>query len=333
MVDTLQYRKWWLLLAPCYPMKRRLLPYFMFMLLALFSNAAGATVLTSIRPLAFIAAAIAEGITPVDVLLSPTVSPHDYNLRPSDLRRLRAAELIVWVGPELESFLSKPLQALTVPQLLLSQLAAIRPLLRVDKAITETDHTESPRGSPTATAPVVPCCTHHAGYDVHIWLSPVVARQIARQIQTSLLEGYPQHRSRLEANLIHFEQQLIQVEQAIRSQLAPLRQRGYFVFHDAYRYFESYFGLQQRGYFTINPLLAPGAQRLQQIRHQLQQPGVICLFTEPQFKPRIIESIARGTRARLGILDPLGSEIPVIQGSYLHFLTQLAQQFADGLQD
>lgn len=332
MVDILQYRKWWLLLAPCYPMKRRLLPYFMFMLLALLSSAAKATVLTSIRPLAFIAAAIAEGIMPVDVLLPPTASPHEYNLRPSDLRRLRAAELIVWVGPELESFLSKPLQALKVPQLLLIQGAAIRPLLRVDKGLRETEHTEHDQGLPTATEPVVPCCTHQA-YDLHIWLSPVVARQIARQIQTILLEGYPQHRSRLEANLIHFEQQLTQVEQAIRSQLAPLRQRGYFVFHDAYRYFESYFGLQQRGYFTINPMLAPGAQRLQQIRHQLQQPGVICLFTEPQFKPRIIESIARGTRARLGTLDPLGSEIPLTQGSYLHFLTQLAQQFADGLQD
>lgn len=331
MVDTLQYRKWWLLFAPCYPTKRLLLAHFV--LLALFSNATRATVLTSIRPLAFIAAAIADGVTPVEVLLPSTASPHDYNLRPSDLRRLHAAELIVWVGPELESFLSKPLQAMTVPQLLLSQVAAIRPLLRVDKGITETDHVESDGGDCVETKPAAPCCMHPASYDVHIWLSPQVARQIARQIQTTLLEAHPQYHSRLVTNLIQFEQQLNQVEQAIRSQLSPLGQRGYFVFHDAYRYFESYFGLQQRGYFTINPLLAPGAQRLQQIRRQLQQPGVICLFTEPQFKPRIIESIARGTRARVATLDPLGSELPVVRESYLHFLTQLAQQFADGLQD
>jgi zinc transport system substrate-binding protein len=331
IVDTLPYKRWlFFVLSP--PMKRLLGA--LFVLCGILSNVAGATVLTSIRPLAFIAAAIADGIMPVEVLLPPTASPHDYNLRPSDLRRLRAAKLVVWVGPELESFLSKPLQALTVPQLLLSQSAAIRPLLRVDDHITETDHIESNRGASMTQAPSAPCCTHHpAGYDPHIWLSPVMARQIARQIQMTLLEANPQHHSRLVANLNRFEQQLNQIEQAIHSQLAPLRHRGYFVFHDAYRYFESYFGLQQLGYFTINPLLAPGAQRLQQIRRQLQQPGVICLFTEPQFKPRIIESIASGTRARVGILDPLGSDIPVMRESYLRFLTQLAEQFAEGLQD
>jgi zinc transport system substrate-binding protein len=300
-----------------------------FTLLVLFSNAAMATVLTSIRPLAFIAAAIADGIVPVEVLLPSTASPHDYTLRPSDLRRLRTAELIVWVGPELESFLTQPLRSLTVPQLLLSQMAAIKPLLRVEGKLTKTDHGEHGQGGSSVTAP---CCASHAGYDLHIWLSPMVARQIAQQIQITLLKSYPHYRTRLVANLTQFEQQLNQVESEIRSQLAPLSQRGYFVFHDAYRYFESYFGLQQRGHFTINPVLAPGAQRLQQIRRQLQQPGVICLFTEPQFKPRIIESIAHGTQAKLGTLDPLGSEIPVAKESYFCFLTQLTQQFSDCLQ-
>lgn len=59
---------------------------------------AQAAVVTSVRPLGFIAAAVADGVMPVEVILPDGVSPHDYALRPSDTLRLKKADVLVWVG-------------------------------------------------------------------------------------------------------------------------------------------------------------------------------------------------------------------------------------------
>jgi len=77
-----------------------------------FTASVHATVLTSIRPLGFIASAIADGVTPTEVLLPDGASPHDYALRPSDLQRMRSADLVVWIGPEMEAFMTKPIAQL-----------------------------------------------------------------------------------------------------------------------------------------------------------------------------------------------------------------------------
>ena len=90
-------------------------------------GSARADVVTSIRPLGFIAAAIADGVMPTQVLLPDGASPHDYALKPSDIKRLRDADLVVWIGPEMESFLVKPTQQLEKSKnLSLSTLPTVR---------------------------------------------------------------------------------------------------------------------------------------------------------------------------------------------------------------
>ncbi|MEW9809792.1 MAG: zinc ABC transporter substrate-binding protein ZnuA [Candidatus Symbiodolus clandestinus] len=294
----------------------------------LFSQGAFASVVASIRPLAFITAAITEGVMPVEVLLPPLASPHHYHLRPSDLRRLHQAELVIWVGPELESFLSQPLRMVLAPQLMLSGVPTIRRLL---KNSYQTLTTPPDTSLITKQAEQASCCAQHTHYDPHIWLSPEIARQIARQLQSQLIQLRPKQRQRINANVKRLEQQLQQCEQEIRQQLAPLSKQNYWVFHQAYAYFETHFGLRQRGHFTVNPAIAPGAKRLQEIQKQLQQLGQVCLFTEPQFQPAIILRMMSGTSAKLGCLDPLGTQIAIGRDSYPHFLKQLSQQFADCL--
>lgn len=140
---------------------------------------------------------------------------------------------------------------------------------------------------------------------MHLWLSPEIARATAVAIHGKLVELMPQSRAKLDANLKDFEAQLASTEKQVGNELAPLRER-LFRFHDAYGYFEKQFGLTPLGHFTVNPEIQPGAQRLHEIRTQLVEQKATCVFAEPQFRPAVVESVARGTSVRMGTLDPWG---------------------------
>lgn len=155
-----------------------------------------------------------------------------------------------------------------------------------------------------------------------------MAKQTAIAIHAKLLELMPQKKDKLDANLLNFTDQLAQTEEKVVNMLAPVKGKGYFVFHDAYGYFEKRFGLSPLGYFTINPAIQPGAQRLHQIRTQLVEQKAVCVFAEPQFRPAVINAVAKGTEVRIGVLDPLGSNIALSKDSYAEFLLQLSDQYS-----
>ena len=288
-----------------------------------FSLSASAAVVASLKPVGFIAAAIADGVTDTEVLLPDGASEHDYALRPSDVKRLQGADLVVWIGPEMEAFMEKALT--NVPQqkqVALAELSSVKPLLMKGAHEDEHDHHDGEADEEHH---------HHGEYNMHIWLSPEIAKASAVAIHDKLVELMPQRRAKLDANLKDFEAQLAQTDKQVGSVLAPLKGKGYFVFHDAYGYYEKHFGLSSLGHFTVNPEIQPGAQRLHEIRTQLVQHKAECVFAEPQFRPAVVEAVARGTQVRMGTLDPLGTAIGVSKTSYAQFLTQLSNQYASCL--
>ncbi|MEX2989481.1 zinc ABC transporter substrate-binding protein ZnuA [Serratia fonticola] len=290
---------------------------------------ATAAVVTSIRPLGFIASAIADGVTPTEILLPDGASPHDFALRPSDIQRLRSADLVLWVGPDMEAFLTKSLTQLPAnKQLAISELPAVQPLLMKgdddhdhDHAAEAHSHSDGDDGHDH----------HHGDYNMHVWLSPEVAKVTAIAIHDRLLELMPQKKDKLDANLRQFEDQLAQTDKNLVKMLTPVQGKGYFVFHDAYGYFEKHFGLSPLGHFTVNPEIQPGAQRLHQIRTQLVEQKAVCVFAEPQFRPAVINAVAKGTNVRSGTLDPLGTGIELGKDSYGNFLTALSNQYVSCL--
>ncbi|PKH26955.1 zinc ABC transporter substrate-binding protein [Enterobacterales bacterium CwR94] len=295
------------------------------------STATQAAVVASVKPVGFIAAAIADGVTPVEILLPDGASEHDYALRPSDIKRIKSADLLVWVGPEMEAFLPKA--AAQIPankNLELADLNTIKPLL-VKGSEEEEEHHEHAHHAGSDNHDEAHDHHHHGEYNMHLWMSPEIARQSAVAIHAKLLELMPQSRDKLDANLQHFEASLASADKSIGAQLAPVKDKGYFVFHDAYSYFEKHYGLSPRGHFTVNPEIQPGAQRLHQIRTELVEQKAECVFAEPQFRPAVIEAVARGTQVRQGTLDPLGTNISVARDSYVQFLQQLSGQYASCL--
>lgn len=290
-------------------------------------SSASAAVVTSIRPLGFIASAIADGVTPTEVLLPDGASPHDFALRPSDIQRLRSADLVLWVGPDMEAFLTKALVPISADRkLAISELPAVKPLLMKgeddddhDHAGEAHNHADDDHGH------------HHGEYNMHVWLSPEVAKVTAIAIHDRLLELMPQNKDKLDANLRQFENLLTQTDKNVGNMLTPVQGKGYFVFHDAYGYFEKHYGLSPLGHFTVNPEIQPGAQRLHQIRTQLVEQKAVCVFAEPQFRPAVINAVAKGTKVRSGTLDPLGIGIALGKDSYGKFLTALSNQYVSCL--
>ena len=259
------------------------------------TQAADAAVVASLKPVGFIASAIADGVTETQVLLPDGASEHDYSLRPSDVKRLQNADLVVWVGPEMEAFMQKPVSKLPeAKQVTIAQLEDVKPLLMKSIHDDDDDHDHAEKSDEDH---------HHGDFNMHLWLSPEIARATA----------------------------VASTETQVGNELAPLKGKGYFVFHDAYGYFEKQFGLTPLGHFTVNPEIQPGAQRLHEIRTQLVEQKATCVFAEPQFRPAVVESVARGTSVRMGTLDPLGTNIKLGKTSYSEFLNQLANQYASCL--
>ncbi|MFM4785781.1 zinc ABC transporter substrate-binding protein ZnuA [Aeromonas veronii] len=286
-------------------------------------------VLTTIKPLGFIAAAITDGVSEPKVLLPTGASPHEFSLRPSDIRNINSAGLVVWVGPELEGFMAKPL-ANHLHALALTQVEGM-PLFNYatqdshdshdhddhDHAAHEHgDHDEGHEGH------------HHEGVDPHIWLGPTQAKVIAKAIASELGKLDPANQARYDANLAAFDTKVDAKDKVIAGQMKAVNEKGYFVFHEAYGYWERHYGMSSKGHFTVSPERRPGAKTLVDIRKALEEKQASCIYAEPQFSPAVIESVARNTGAKVLLLDEVGEQVPLGPDGYPQFMQQLADAFA-----
>ncbi|MFM4777496.1 zinc ABC transporter substrate-binding protein ZnuA [Aeromonas veronii] len=288
-------------------------------------------VLTTIKPLGFIAAAITDGVSEPKVLLPTGASPHDFSLRPSDIRSINSADLVVWVGPELEGFMAKPL-ANHPHALALTQVEGM-PLFNYaaqdshdshnhddhDHAAHEHgdhDHDEGHKGH------------HHEGVDPHIWLGPTQSKVIAKAIASELGKLDPANQARYDANLAAFDTKVDAKDKVIAGQMKAVNEKGYFVFHEAYGYWERHYGMSSKGHFTVSPERRPGAKTLVDIRKALEEKQASCIYAEPQFSPAVIESVARNTGAKVLLLDEVGEQVPLGPDGYPQFMQQLADAFA-----
>ena len=280
-------------------------------------------VLTTLKPLGFIAAAITEGVSEPRVLLPTGASPHDFALRPSDIRSINDADLVVWVGPELEGFMAKPL-AKHPHVLTLTQVEGM-PLFDYGK---QAGHEEPADEEHEGHEHDEHEGHHHEGVDPHIWLGPTQALVIARAMSETLSAQDPANTERYRANLLAFQAKVDAKDKVIAGQMKAVNQKGYFVFHEAYGYWERHYGMSSKGHFTVSPERRPGARTLVEIRKALEEKQASCIYAEPQFSPAVIESVARNTGAKVLLLDEVGEQVPLGPDGYPQFMQQLADAFA-----
>ncbi|MFC5696084.1 zinc ABC transporter substrate-binding protein [Pseudomonas sp. GCM10022186] len=274
--------------------------------------------LTSIKPLQLIAAAVQDGAGQPDVLLPPGASPHQYALRPSDVRRVREADLFYWVGPDLEGFLPRVLQGRDKPSVALHGEPGMT--LRHFEALHdehEGEHDEHEHDH-----------DHRPGsVDAHLWLLPANARVMAARMAADLAAVDPANAARYQANLKAFEGRLDRLDAKLKARMAKVAGKPFFVFHEAFDYFEAAYGLRHAGVFSVAGEVQPGARHVAAMRQRLQKAGPSCVFSEPPARPRLAETLTEGLPVRLAELDALGTNAPVAANGY----ETLLQNLGDGL--
>lgn len=293
------------------------------LLLPLAVFAAEPRVAASIKPVHALVAGVMQGVGTPQLLVPGAASPHDYSLRPSDARAINQADVVFWIGPDLESFLVKPLanakQARSVTMMDVSGVTVLP--LREGGAWEphqhghdEHDHDHNHRRSGG----------QDASRDAHVWLDPVNATAMVQRIVAVLGEVDAPHRADYERNGAALAERLDRLNQQLAAELEPVKHQPYLVFHDAYQYFERRYGLNAVGSVVLDPERRPGAKRVAEIQARIRDLKVRCVFSEPQFQPALVDTIIAGGDVRRGVLDPLGAELPAGPDAYFLLLQGLS---------
>jgi len=318
------------------------------------------SVVASIKPVYSLVAAIMDGVGDPHLIVQGVESPHTFSLKPSRARTIADADVIIWIGPELEPALGKPIRSLGAGAAVV-ELATVNGLTRLpfraggafedhekdddhrkgqehDDGHGHNEHGHNEHGHDEHDHNEHGHDEHdhdehdhdehdHEGTDPHLWLDPMNAALFAGAIAEALITADPGNATRYRSNADRLSSEISELSERVSTRMAPLKERPFIVFHDAYRYFEDRFGLAAAGSFTINPEIRPGARRLRELRHKIEELGAVCVFAEPQFSRKLLTVATDGTRARIGLLDPLGSNIADGPDLYVTLIQRMAESF------
>jgi zinc transport system substrate-binding protein len=278
------------------------------LMLAASAGAAGAAgelkVVATIKPIHSLLSGLMEGVGTPTLLVEGAASPHSFALKPSAVRAINAADVFVRVSETLEPFTGKVVRALpdSVRLVTLEEAPGIKLLDRRSNGAFEP-HRHGPEPDSDTDAHELP----HGGKDGHIWLDPDNAKAIVAYLAEVLAAAKPEAAERLRANAQKVNARIDALAASLETDLRPLRDKPFVVFHDAYQYFERRFGLDAAGAITMSPDLQPSAKRLTELRRRIKSLAAVCVFAEPLFQPNLVAAVTEGTRARSGTLDPNGS--------------------------
>lgn len=355
-------------------------------------------VVVSVKPVHSLVASIMRGVGEPRLIVDGAGSPHTYSLKPSQAANLAKADLVFWIGHELEAFLEKPITSIAAnagsvelietPDLTKRAFREGGPFedhghedhdkdhdvaktgdddhdhdkdhdeVKTGDHDHDKDHDEAKTGDHDHDKDHDAAKTDdhdhdkeedhaktgdddnhghdahgHAQFDPHIWLDPRNAGAMARQIEKTLSAADPDnaatYRSNLESTLVRLDA----LEAEVQTMLDPVKGKGFIVFHDAYQYFEARFGLNAAGSVTVNPDVMPGAERIDEILNKVRKLGATCVFAEPQFEPKLISVVMEGTRAKSGILDPLGAGLEAGPELYFELIREMANSIRSCLSE
>ncbi len=270
-------------------------------------------VVATIKPVHSLVAGVMRGAGD-PYLLVKSGSPHTYALKPSNARALQNADLIIQIGPAIETFLIGPLKSLAGNSRILT-LANTK--LRARHVIRGKE-TRRPEKA-TRRGPL--------SIDPHIWLDPQNARGFVMEIATALSALDPSHKSLYWQNTRKLITRLDELTAQIEAELRPVQERPYLSFHDAFIYFERRFNLNYAGAIAIDPQHQPGARHMRALQQKIRTKQITCVFAEPQFRSKLVDLVIEGSRVRTATLDAIGAGIEKGPELYFSLLKNNARAF------
>jgi zinc transport system substrate-binding protein len=267
-------------------------------------------VVVSIKPIHSLVASIMKGLGEPALIVEGAASPHTYSMKPSNASALENATIVFWVGHGLEAFLEKPLESLGSGAKIveLDDAPGLEKLKFREGGAFEAhdDGDEHEASAEGAEAHAHEEGHHHdeGEFDMHLWLNPTNAKAMAAEIEKTLAAADPDNAATYRTNLDALSTRLDTLDKTLAETVAPIKDKPFIVFHDAYQYFEHRYHVKVAGSITVSPETLPGAERLTEIHAKIVELGATCVFAEPQFEPKLVNVVLEGTPAKSGTLDP-----------------------------
>ena len=305
-----------------------------------FSAKADIKVVTTIKPLHSLVSSVMDGVSEPSLIIEGTNNPHTFVFKPSHAKLLEETDMVFWIGEDLEAFMEKPLESLAsnAKKIAFMDLASIEKLkFREENIFDDHDdhdghkdddhddhddhdgHDDEHEGHDDHAGHEG---HNHGEFDAHIWLDPMNAKEMVHEIAHELSELDPSNKEIYEANanktLKSLDKLIEDVDKAVPKDIS------YIVFHDAYQYFEKRFGVSSVGALTLNPDVLPGAKQIADVQDLISDKGIKCIFSEPQYNPKIIETLASDMNISTGIMDPLGAYLEKGNTMYFDLIKQIS---------
>ena len=322
-------------------------------------------VVADIPPVHSLVAMVMGDLGTPDLLVQPGASPHGYSLRPSEARALDRARAVFWIGESLTPWLESAVGALAGDARLV-ELMDVEGTTRLgfrDGATFEAhDHDHAGHGHDDGQGHAghdahdheeghdedldedqaqkddhdghdhADHGQDHHGHDPHAWLDPQNATLWLDAIATELSGLDPENAAVYRANAEAGKQSLNALTTEITARLDPVRGGNFVVFHDAYQYFETRFDIPAAGSITLSDASDPSPARIEEIHAKVQDLGIACAFTEPQFNPDLVRTVFQGTEATTGVMDPLGADLSPGAELYPQLIRNLAESLVSCLE-
>ena len=329
----------------------KLLTIFSFIFFLSFKLFASETtgIITTIQPITSLVSAVI-GNTGKTISLIPTeISPHEYKLKPSDIKKLQNGNIIFYVSDHLETSITKVFENLpkNIKSINLMEDAGIKHLAIRDneawerhdhrhghgdhhdhdkKAKEHDDHEDEKHAKKHDDHN-----NHEKEDDVHIWLSPDNAVKIIKKVNKELSLYFPENAKTYNKNTNQMIKKINELEVELKNELSGIKDKPYIVFHDAYQYFETSFDLNAVGSIALDGDIASSPKQISFIKDKIVKFKASCVFEEPQFDSKLLKIVAEGTNAQIGTLDPLGLNIKSGENFYLQLLKNMAKSLKDCL--
>ncbi|RZP26704.1 MAG: zinc ABC transporter substrate-binding protein [Alphaproteobacteria bacterium] len=294
-------------------------------------------VVTTIQPLHSLISNVMGNKGKLDLILEGTASPHSFTLKPSHAKMLENADVIFWIDKDLESFLEKPLKSIPKKAKVvhLMDISGLEIHKFREKNIyaghddhDKHDHKEDKHDDHGKHSHKEDKHDDHdkhghahGEFDVHIWLDPnnakVIVKEVANQLATLDSKNSDFYKENSKKTINKLDNLINKINKSIN------KKASFVTFHDAYQYFEKRFGVEALGALTINTDIQPGAKQIEEIQHLVEDKNIKCIFSEPQFNPKLINMIAKSSGAKTGVLDPHGSSYKPGNDLYFNLINDL----------
>ena len=307
------------------------------------SAASEQNVVVTIKPLHSLVQGVMGDTGEATLLIEGAQSLHGFSLKPSQVKSLQEAKVVFYIDKTMESFLKTALDSLPedVHKVPFARLSGIELLERREGgAWDEHDHDHGHKHAHDDEHEHKHSDAHNHGEgaehgleedNLHIWLDPEIAKSIVLAVAEELAELYPENRDIYRSNAETMTARLKELDANLKEKLTPVQGQPYVVLHDAYPYFERRYDLMAVGSLTLDPEVPASAKKLKDIRAKLEETKARCIFREPQFDDRLVQTAAEGMDIKFGTLDPLGADMEPGEDLYFNLLTRLADNLADCL--